>query len=169
MRACRLYISIYNCVVMIHSTAPVIILLMICFCSRRVRPPSTSLWTQHTLPRTALWLLVLCFVDGRVSDPSHCLPSPPAQVENWKTLADQLEGMSGRQISKLCEGWQAAAYASNDNVLTKELMERAYNTVVVRPPPQKKKNEFPFLSSHAMSRVLRLCVYYVYIMCILFG
>lgn len=33
-----------------------------------------------------------------------------------------IEGLSGREIAKLGVSWQAAAYASEDGVLTKEMM-----------------------------------------------
>lgn len=42
---------------------------------------------------------------------------------DFSGLAKTLEGFSGRQIAKLCNAWQAAAYASKDNSLTKETME----------------------------------------------
>jgi len=40
---------------------------------------------------------------------------------------------------KLCQGWQAAAYASNDNVLTQELMAR---TMLQIQEQQDKKLEW---------------------------
>lgn len=33
-----------------------------------------------------------------------------------------IEGLSGREIAKLGVSWQAAAYASEDGVITKEMM-----------------------------------------------
>jgi len=58
---------------------------------------------------------------------------------SWLKLAEKLDGMSGRQIMKLCQGWQAAAYASNDNVLTQELMAR---TMLQIQEQQDKKLEW---------------------------
>eukprot|EP00051_Salpingoeca_urceolata_P035458 m.29715 g.29715 ORF g.29715 m.29715 type:complete len:582 (+) comp9244_c0_seq1:37-1782(+) len=44
-------------------------------------------------------------------------------TSSWSKLAKELEGFSGRSIAKLCGGWQASAYASVDNVLTKDMLE----------------------------------------------
>uniref|UniRef100_UPI00358FA650 ATPase family AAA domain-containing protein 3-B-like n=1 Tax=Myxine glutinosa TaxID=7769 RepID=UPI00358FA650 len=38
-------------------------------------------------------------------------------------IAQKAEGMSGREISKLGVAWQAAAYASEDGILTEEMVE----------------------------------------------
>lgn len=37
-------------------------------------------------------------------------------------MAHMTEGMSGREIAKLGVAWQAAAYASEDGVLTKKMI-----------------------------------------------
>lgn len=37
-------------------------------------------------------------------------------------MAEMTEGMSGREISKLGVAWQAAAYASEDGVLTEKMV-----------------------------------------------
>jgi len=37
-------------------------------------------------------------------------------------VATICEGMSGREIAKLASAWQATAFASEDGVLTKEMM-----------------------------------------------
>eukprot|EP00052_Salpingoeca_macrocollata_P001381 m.25263 g.25263 ORF g.25263 m.25263 type:complete len:576 (-) comp11343_c0_seq2:76-1803(-) len=42
---------------------------------------------------------------------------------DWAALAKRLDGFSGRQIAKLCRAWQAAAHASVDNTLTREMMQ----------------------------------------------
>ncbi|VDM41620.1 unnamed protein product [Toxocara canis] len=47
---------------------------------------------------------------------------------NWSEkcheIALKTEGMSGRELSKLVLGWQASAYASEDGVLTTEMIDR---------------------------------------------
>ncbi|ETN70522.1 hypothetical protein RB195_020880 [Necator americanus] len=45
-------------------------------------------------------------------------------VEKCARVADMTEGMSGRELSKLVIGWQASAYASEDGVLTSEMIDR---------------------------------------------
>lgn len=40
----------------------------------------------------------------------------------WSELAARTAGFSGRQISKLANAWQAQAYASVDNTLTREML-----------------------------------------------
>ncbi|PIO74324.1 ATPase, AAA family [Teladorsagia circumcincta] len=45
-------------------------------------------------------------------------------VEKCAQVADITEGMSGRELSKLVIGWQASAYASEDGVLTPEMIDR---------------------------------------------
>lgn len=47
-----------------------------------------------------------------------------SSVECWDSIATDLEGFSGRGIMKLCNAWQAAAYASVDNTLTPEMLDR---------------------------------------------
>lgn len=37
-------------------------------------------------------------------------------------MAEMTEGMSGREIAKLGVAWQAAAYASEDGVLTEKMV-----------------------------------------------
>lgn len=37
-------------------------------------------------------------------------------------IARQLEGFSGREIAKLAVAWQAAGYASEDGLITREMM-----------------------------------------------
>lgn len=37
-------------------------------------------------------------------------------------MAEMAEGMSGREIAKLGVAWQAAAYASEDGVLTEKMV-----------------------------------------------
>lgn len=44
--------------------------------------------------------------------------------QNFGPLAAELDGFSGRQIMKLANAWQAAAYASPDNTLTMEMLQR---------------------------------------------
>lgn len=45
-------------------------------------------------------------------------------------MAKLTEGMSGREISKMGVAWQAAVYASEDGVLTKEMvMDRCKEAV----------------------------------------
>lgn len=39
-------------------------------------------------------------------------------------IAKKTDGMSGRELSKLVLGWQASAYASQDGILTTEMIER---------------------------------------------
>ncbi|KIH46971.1 ATPase, AAA family [Ancylostoma duodenale] len=45
-------------------------------------------------------------------------------VEKCAHVADLTDGMSGRELSKLVIGWQASAYASEDGVLTPEMIDR---------------------------------------------
>lgn len=45
-------------------------------------------------------------------------------VDKCAKVADMTEGMSGRELSKLVIGWQASAYASEDGVLTSEMIDR---------------------------------------------
>ncbi|VDM62803.1 unnamed protein product [Angiostrongylus costaricensis] len=45
-------------------------------------------------------------------------------IEECAKVADLTEGMSGRELSKLVIGWQASAYASEDGVLTSEMIDR---------------------------------------------
>ncbi|KAE9415254.1 hypothetical protein Angca_005116 [Angiostrongylus cantonensis] len=45
-------------------------------------------------------------------------------IEKCAKIADLTEGMSGRELSKLVIGWQASAYASEDGVLTSEMIDR---------------------------------------------
>ncbi len=42
---------------------------------------------------------------------------------NSAEIAARLNGFSGRQISKLCRAWQAAAQASPDFTLTRAMVE----------------------------------------------
>ncbi|XP_043249524.1 ATPase family AAA domain-containing protein 3A homolog isoform X1 [Colletes gigas] len=45
-------------------------------------------------------------------------------------MAEMTEGMSGRELAKLGVGWQAAAYASEDGVLTEQMvMDRCTETI----------------------------------------
>lgn len=41
-----------------------------------------------------------------------------------KQLSQTTKGMSGRELSKLVFGWQASAYASDDGVLTEQIIDR---------------------------------------------
>uniref|UniRef100_A0A8C4WZ70 ATPase family AAA domain containing 3A n=1 Tax=Eptatretus burgeri TaxID=7764 RepID=A0A8C4WZ70_EPTBU len=45
-------------------------------------------------------------------------------------IAHQTEGMSGREISKLGVAWQAAAYASEDGILTEDMVEARVDEAV---------------------------------------
>jgi ATPase family AAA domain-containing protein 3A/B len=45
-------------------------------------------------------------------------------IEKVKQVSHQTKGMSGRELSKLVFGWQASAYASEDGVLTVEMIDR---------------------------------------------
>lgn len=61
-------------------------------------------------------------------------------------IAKVSEGMSGRGISKLGVAWQAAAYASDDGVLTeKMIMERVNDSV--RQHRQKVRTKVLFFNS----------------------
>ncbi|KAE9551829.1 hypothetical protein FO519_004961 [Halicephalobus sp. NKZ332] len=57
-------------------------------------------------------------------------------IEKIKDIAKKTEGMSGRELSKLVFGWQASAYASEDGVLTTQMIDR--NTELVRRQHQHK-------------------------------
>lgn len=41
---------------------------------------------------------------------------------NWDKIADDIDGFSGRQIMKMATAWQASAYATVDNTLTKDMI-----------------------------------------------
>jgi len=45
-------------------------------------------------------------------------------------IADKVEGMSGREISKLAVAWQAMGYASIDGTLTEEMIDERVNDAV---------------------------------------
>jgi ATPase family AAA domain-containing protein 3A/B len=45
-------------------------------------------------------------------------------IQKMQQLAKKTEGLSGRELSKLVFGWQASAYASDDGVLTEEIIDR---------------------------------------------
>lgn len=45
-------------------------------------------------------------------------------IKKMQQLAKKTEGLSGRELSKLVFGWQASAYASEDGVLTEEIIDR---------------------------------------------
>jgi ATPase family AAA domain-containing protein 3A/B len=47
-----------------------------------------------------------------------------------KDLADKTEGFSGREISKLAIGWQAAAHGSGNSTLTKDLFETVFERML---------------------------------------
>ncbi|KAK0395748.1 hypothetical protein QR680_001411 [Steinernema hermaphroditum] len=47
-------------------------------------------------------------------------------------IAKETEGMSGRELSKLVIGWQASAYASEDGVLTTEMMDRNVKEAMIQ-------------------------------------
>lgn len=55
---------------------------------------------------------------------SKAISLAPGLVFDASALAPQIKGFSGRQISKLCRAWQAAAQASSDFVLTNEMVQR---------------------------------------------
>ncbi|MCP9262056.1 ATPase family AAA domain-containing protein 3 [Dirofilaria immitis] len=56
------------------------------------------------------------------------------------------DGMSGRQLSKLVIGWQAAAYASEDGVLTTEMIDRCTHEMV-----NQHKQKIIWLDSEQLS------------------
>lgn len=45
-------------------------------------------------------------------------------IEKMIQLSKKTKGMSGRELSKLVFGWQASAYASEDGVLTEQIIDR---------------------------------------------
>lgn len=45
-------------------------------------------------------------------------------IEKIKQISKTTDGMSGRELSKLVFGWQASAYASEDGILTVEMIDR---------------------------------------------
>lgn len=51
-------------------------------------------------------------------------------VEKCNHVAERTDGLSGREIAKLCSRWQAAAYASQDGVLTEQMMEEKVDDVM---------------------------------------
>ncbi|KJH50907.1 ATPase, AAA family [Dictyocaulus viviparus] len=51
-------------------------------------------------------------------------------IKKCSEIAEMTEGLSGRELNKLVIGWQAAAYASEDGVLTSEMIDRNTNDAV---------------------------------------
>uniref|UniRef100_A0A0N4Z6M7 AAA domain-containing protein n=1 Tax=Parastrongyloides trichosuri TaxID=131310 RepID=A0A0N4Z6M7_PARTI len=51
-------------------------------------------------------------------------------IELIKDISIKTEGMSGRELSKLVFGWQALAYASEDGVLTKKIIEDSLENAI---------------------------------------
>lgn len=47
----------------------------------------------------------------------------PEDAGDWADVAGRLDGFSGRQIMKLANAWQQAAYATSDNTLTEAIFE----------------------------------------------
>ncbi|THD27174.1 ATPase family AAA domain-containing protein 3-B [Fasciola hepatica] len=54
-------------------------------------------------------------------------------------VARLTDGLSGREISKIAIAWQTAAYASEDGILTKQMMEQVVNSAIIA---NKKKREW---------------------------
>ncbi|KAF6780018.1 hypothetical protein AHF37_00515 [Paragonimus kellicotti] len=54
-------------------------------------------------------------------------------------VARRTEGLSGREISKVAVAWQTAAYASEDGILTKAMMESVVNSAIAA---NRKKREW---------------------------
>ncbi|KAF5405125.1 ATPase family AAA domain-containing protein 3-B [Paragonimus heterotremus] len=54
-------------------------------------------------------------------------------------VARRTEGLSGREISKIAIAWQTAAYASEDGILTKAMMEAVVNSAIAA---NRKKREW---------------------------
>lgn len=52
--------------------------------------------------------------------------------ETCSEIAKKLEGLSGREIAKLAVAWQASAYASEDGVLTREMMMARVEDAIVQ-------------------------------------
>lgn len=56
-------------------------------------------------------------------------------------MAQMTEGMSGREIAKLGVAWQAAAYASEDGILTEKMVLDRCNDAIIQ---HKQKVNFFF-------------------------
>lgn len=69
---------------------------------------------------------------------------------DWSLLAKRLDGMSGRQIAKLCRAWQAAAHASVDNTLTKEMMELEIESHIRQNNTKNKWDDVNANKAHKM-------------------
>lgn len=52
--------------------------------------------------------------------------------ETCSEIATKLDGLSGREIAKLAVAWQAAAYASEDGVLTRSMMLAKVEDAIVQ-------------------------------------
>ena len=52
--------------------------------------------------------------------------------ETCSEIAKKLEGLSGREIAKLAVAWQAAAYASEDGILSKAMMMARVNDAIIQ-------------------------------------
>ena len=52
--------------------------------------------------------------------------------ETCAEIAAKLDGLSGREIAKLAVAWQAAAYASEDGILTRAMMLAKVDDAIVQ-------------------------------------
>lgn len=50
--------------------------------------------------------------------------------EKCRQIAEQTEGLSGREIAKLGVAWQASTYASTDGILTEEILNARVNDMI---------------------------------------
>ncbi|KAL5491670.1 hypothetical protein EMCRGX_G017002 [Ephydatia muelleri] len=58
------------------------------------------------------------------------LPTEVNWEEKFKKIAGQIEGFSGREISKLAVAWQARAYGSQDGVLTEAMIDECVSNMM---------------------------------------
>ena len=80
------------------------------------------------------------YFNENVRDPSrHIVVADDVPTGDWVEMAEELEGLSGRQIMKLSNAWQASAYASNDNTLTRDML---FQCIINHRHQQDTKDEW---------------------------
>jgi ATPase family AAA domain-containing protein 3A/B len=87
-------------------------------------------------------LLEKYFNDAVLAPSRHIQVAEDVNTSDWTGMAEELEGLSGRQIMKLANGWQAAAYASTDNTLTNAMLMRC---IIEQKAQQDTKDEWAMM------------------------
>ena len=84
-------------------------------------------------------------INGHVSNKRYFIGSRKITAndvtdEMLLEAAEKMQGFSGRQIAKLGNAWQAAAYSSGNATLTKELFDRVLNEHIEQQVQKQKWN-----------------------------